>query len=346
MFSHLQDQKNQKVYQSRTGAGNTTTRHPAKNISLQRQGQTGSRPYQGAYADTTAMLGGSLVHHGPFNDRAYLFRLDPADFPGIADRLLAFARGRGYSRIFARIPAPACGHFIASGYLPRARIPGLYQGEVDGYYMAAYRNPLQSNWQDGIDDVLAVAEEKGRKSAASPALEPGFTCTPATPADAPALAAIYRKVFVTYPVPVQDPAYLAREMQRNLQCFCIRDGEKIAAIASAAVDPEGQFAEMTGFATLPEYRGCGFSSHLLRQMETKMRSTGIKTTFAIARARSYPANIIFARAGYTHAGTVPGCVNICGSLEDMNVWYRLLDDRMAAPPRGRSGRTGSARGKE
>ncbi|WP_332450781.1 putative beta-lysine N-acetyltransferase [Methanoculleus sp.] len=342
MFSPLHDQKNQKTYRSRTGAGKTTTRHPAKNIPPERQGQAGSRLYQDAHADTTAMLGRSLVHHGPFNDRAYLFRLDPADVPGIAGRLLALARGRGYSRVFARVPAPACGHFISSGYLPRARIPGLYRGEVDGYYLAAYRDPLQGNWQDGIDDVLAVAEEKGRKGAASTPLEPEFTCTPATPADAPALATIYRKVFVTYPVPVQDPAYLAREMHHNLHCFCIRDGEKIAAIASAAVDPESKFAEMTGFATLPEYQGCGFSDHLLRQMEAKMRSIGIKTAFAIARARSYPANIIFARTGYTHAGTVPGCVNICGSLEDMSVWYRLLDGRMAAPPRGTSGPTGDA----
>ncbi len=332
MVRFLQDQKNQNVHRSHTGAGNTTTLHPAKNSPPQRQGQTGSRPYRGAYADTVAMLGGSLVHHGPFNDRAYLFRLDPTDFPGITDQLLAFARGRGYSRIFARIPAPACGHFISSGYRPRARIPGLYRGEVDGYYMAAYRDPLQSGWQDGIDDVLAVAEEKGRRSTGSPALEPGIACTPAAPADAPALAAIYREVFATYPVPVQDPAYLVREMHHNLHCFCIRDGEKIAAIASAAVDPEGQFAEMTGFATLPEYRGRGFSGRLLRQMEMKMRLIGIKTAFAIARARSYPANIVFARAGYTHAGTVPGCVNICGSLEDMSVWSRPLDDRTKATP--------------
>ncbi|WP_292382998.1 putative beta-lysine N-acetyltransferase [Methanoculleus sp. UBA430] len=292
------------------------------------------------------MLGESQVHHGPFNDRAYLFHLELVDLPGITGRLFALARGRGYSRLFARVPAAACGHFVSSGYLPRARIPGLYRGEEDGYYMAAYRDPLQSDWLDGIDDVLGVAEEKRRKNAASPALDPGFTCTPATPADAPALAAIYRKVFLTYPIPVHDPAYLMREMQKHHRFFCIRDGEKIAAIASAAADPEGQFAEMTGFATLPEYRGHGFSGRLLQQMETKMRSIGIKTAFAIVRARSYPANITFARAGYTHAGTVPGCVNICGSLEDMSVWYRLLDDRMAAPPRDRSGRTGSARGKE
>jgi len=330
MFDHLQDQKNQKVYRSRTGAPKITTRHPAKSTPLERQGQTGIHPYQGAYADITATVGGSLVHHGSFNDRAYLFRLDPADLPGIAGRLLAFARGRGYSRVFARVPAPACGHFVSSGYRPRARIPGLYRGEVDGFYMAAYRDTPRSGWQDGIDNVLAVAEEKGRKGAGSPALEPDFTCTPAAPADAPALAAIYRKIFATYPVPVQDPAYLVREMHRDLHCFCIRDGEKIAATASAAVDLEGQFAEMTGFATLPDYRGRGFSGRLLRQMEAKMRSIGIKTTFAIARARSYPANIVFARASYTHAGTIPGCVNICGSLEDMSVWYRLLDDRMAA----------------
>jgi putative beta-lysine N-acetyltransferase len=91
---------------------------------------------------------------------------------------------------------------------------------------------------------------------------------------------------------------------------------------------------MTGFATLPDYRGHGFAGYLLRRMEGEIRSLGVRTAFAIARARSCPANITFARAGYTYAGTLADSVNICGSLEDMNVWYRPLAGCGAASSQG------------
>lgn len=318
--------KNQKYHLPSIVAGTVSPQSPAKNVPHQRQGRMKPRSPAGAYADTVAMLGKSKIHHGPYNDRIFLFCLNPDDLPGITGRLLALAKGRNYSRIFARVPAPARDHFISSGYTPAACIPGLYHGEMDGYYMANYRDPLPGGWQGGIDDVLTVAREKAREHPVSPALKPGYTCTLATSADAPALAAIYREVFLTYPVPIHDPAYLVREMQESLRCFCIHDGGEIAATASAAVEPDGRFAEMTGFATLPGYRGYGFAGHLLHRMEADLRSTGIRTAFAVVRARSYPANITFARAGYTCTGTLAGCVNICGSLEDMNIWYKPLND--------------------
>ena len=332
MFGSLQDQKDPLP---RTGAGAASTRHAAKNqLPFERlRRREGRRPGKGAHADAVAKLGKSLIHHGPYNDRVYLFHLHPADLPGITDRLLALAKDRGYSRIFARVPAPARDHFLARGYTPGACLRGLFRGDVDGYYMANYLG-ASPDAGDGIDDVLAVARAKAREGAAETALEPGFTCTPATPAAAPALAAIYRDVFETYPVPIHDPAYLAREMQENLRCFCIRDGDRIAAVASAAVEPDARFAEMTGFATLPGYRGHGFAGSLLRRMEAEMHRLGVKTVFAIARARSYPANITFARAGYTCAGTLAESVNICGSIEDMNVWYRPLGFGAAVPAPG------------
>jgi putative beta-lysine N-acetyltransferase len=332
MFGSLQDQKN---HISRTGAKTASARHAAKNIlPFERlHGRQGYRPGKGAYADTIATLGQSLIHHGPYNDRVYLFRLNQADLPVITGRLHALAKDRGYSRIFARVPAPARDHFISCGYTPEAHLRGLFHGEMDGYYMANYLGASPGD-RDGLDDVLAVAQAKARQGTANPVLEPGFTCAPVAPADAPVLAAIYREVFETYPVPIHDPAYLAQEMQGGLRCFCIRTGGRIAAVASAAVDPDAHFAEMTGFATLPDYRGRGFARYLLQRMEAEMRLIGVKTVFAIARARSYPANITFSRAGYTYAGTLADSVNICGSLEDMNVWYRPPGNGEAASPQG------------
>ncbi|MGI6023593.1 MAG: putative beta-lysine N-acetyltransferase [Methanoculleus sp.] len=325
MFSSLHDQKD---HISRTGADAASRRHAAKKTYPppgRLPGQRSHRPRRGAHADTITKLGRSLIHHGPYNDRIFLYHLDLADLPGITDRLLALAKDRGYPRIFARIPAPAHDHFVACGYTPGARLPGLFRGKVDGYYMARYIDAPEGD-AARTDDVLAVALEKARKSApGSATLEPGFAATSIAPGDAPALASIYRDIFETYPVPIHDPAYLAGEMQGSLRCFCILDpGGRIASVAAAEVDVRARFAEMTGFATLPDYRGRGFAGYLLQRMEEDMRSFGVQTTFAVARARSYPANITFARAGYAYAGTLADCTNICGSLEDMNIWCRSL----------------------
>ncbi len=333
MFGSLQDRKN---HIPRTDAEAASTRRAAKKTPPPGRlpGRRSHRPRKGAHADTVAKLGRSLIHHGPYNDRIFLYQLDPADLPRITDQLLALAEDRGYSRIFARVPAPARDHFVACGYTPEACIPGLFRGKIDGYYMANYLDASGGD-MDGINDVLAVARAKARQGAANLVIEPGFTAVPARCEDAPALASIYQDIFETYPVPIHDPTYLAQKMQSNLRCFCIRGpGGRIAAVASAEINSSARFAEMTGFATLPDYRGHGFAAYLLRLMEEEMRSLGVKTAFSIARARSYPANITFARAGYTYAGTLADSVNICGSLEDMNVWYRPLAGCEAASSQG------------
>ncbi len=330
MFSSLQDSKN---HITRTDARPAPVRRPAKQ-TFPPPGRGSRRPRRGAHADIITKLGRSLIHHGPYNDRIFLYHLDEADLPGITDRLRALAEDRGYSRIFARIPAPARDHFVARGYTSGACLPGLFRGRVDGYYMAKYLDAPGIDTA-GIDEVLTVAREKARAGAVDPAIDAGFLAAPATPGDAPALASIYREVFETYPVPIHDPAYLAEEMQRNLRCFCILEpGGRIASVAAAEVDRAGKFAEMTGFATVPGYRGRGFAACLLRRLEEEMRLIGVKTAFAIARACSPPANITFARAGYTYAGTLPESVNICGSLEDMNFWYRTLAGSEVAPSSG------------
>jgi hypothetical protein len=59
-------------------------------------------------------------------------------------------------------------------------------------------------------------------------------------------------------------------------------------------------------------------------METKMKKEGILLAYTIARAISRPINGTFAKAGYQFAGMLTNNTNICGSLENMNVWYRRL----------------------
>ncbi len=273
--------------------------------------------------DTVAALGGSTVQHGPLNDRIYLMHLDRRDLPGILDRLDALAEGEGYGKIFAKVPASARDLFAARGYVTEACVPGFFRGREDGYFLAKYFDPGRNRPEAGLDGVLAAARERAGEDAPVN-LPEGFVSAPATPADAPAIAGLYREVFETYPFPIHDPGYIARTMEENFRYFCIRSGDRIVAVSSSEMDEEAENVEMTDFATHPAFRGYGFAARLLAGMEDAMRDAGMKTAFTIGRAASYPVNITFARAGYAYAGTLVNNTNICGSFESMNVWYKSL----------------------
>jgi hypothetical protein len=54
-----------------------------------------------------ATFGNSIIQHGKHSDRAYLMSLATDDLPAIVPYLDRLASTRGYSKIFAKIPAAA-----------------------------------------------------------------------------------------------------------------------------------------------------------------------------------------------------------------------------------------------
>ncbi len=90
------------------------------------------------------------------------------------------------------------------------------------------------------------------------------------------------------------------------------------------MDPSSRSAEMTDFATLPDYRGFSLASHLLSEMEQNIVDEGIETGFTIARAASIGMNVTFAKGGYEYSGRLRNNTNISGDIESMNVWYKKL----------------------
>lgn len=135
---------------------------------------------------------------------------------------------------------------------------------------------------------------------------------------------VYKKVFQTYPFPIHDTSYLFKTMNNNVDYFCIENDKKIIALSSAEKDENNAYAEMTDFATLPDWRGHGFALILLNKMERSMKKQGITTTFTIARSASPGMNITFAKAGYDYAGRLKNNTNISGKIESMNIWYKKL----------------------
>lgn len=275
--------------------------------------------------DRIEAFGNSSIQHGKHSDRAYLMSLALADLPEILPHLDSLALTQGYTKIFAKVPAQAEEQFTRNAYRAEAEIPGFYRGEEAVVFMGKYFSPERGTEKkpELVENALEVAGEKAPLEDL-PELEDSLLCRPTEPQDAEAMADLYRKVFASYPFPIHNPDYLIETMTSHVLYYGLWDEERLVALASAETDIRGQNAEMTDFATLPEYRSKGLASYLLAQLEEAAAERGIQTAYTIARAYSYGMNITFAKQGYAFSGTLTHNTQISGDLESMNVWHKSL----------------------
>lgn len=214
--------------------------------------------------------------------------------------------------------------FTDAGMSVEAAIPGYYKGREAALVMAKFlsaRRQCPSNERsvEQISKLLSGCREKnGRK-----VLPAGISLEWGRAEHCQAMAGLYGKVFITYPFPVFDPVYLERTMEENF-CYitAIYKGEMVAA-ASAEVNTAEKNAEVTDFATLPEWRGRGLAGCLLEYMERRLISEGTRCLYTIARSGSAGMNRVFAGAGYGYRGVLRNNCNISGGFEDMNVWSKI-----------------------
>lgn len=276
--------------------------------------------------DQIEHLGGSKIQHGPESDRIYLMEFDPADAPGLAVRLVEMGRDKGYGKIFAKVPAPAADDFLAEGFVEEARIPGYYKGEEDGVFLGRFLDETRAAPADPdrIREVIEAAQARQGEGGGGKELpEDGVLRMCAEP-DAGEMAAVYGEVFRSYPFAIDDPEYILETMRTHVQYCGVWIGGKLAAVASAETCPDAKAAEMTDFATRPDFRGLGLAQKLLTCLEEEMQRAGYVTAYTIARAPSFGMNIVFARAGYAFGGTLVNNTGIAGGLESMNVWHKRL----------------------
>ncbi|XCN72043.1 MAG: putative beta-lysine N-acetyltransferase [Candidatus Electrothrix aestuarii] len=274
--------------------------------------------------DTVEEYQGSTIQHGPYNDRIYLMRLaeqSPADFP---QQLVQLAEQKGYSKIFAKVPEYAAAVFFQAGFAQEAEIPGFFSGRTGALFMGYYLNNARQQEDDvaGLENILHIAQDKQKTVVPPP--DAGFCLRSCQQDDVPAMAAIYRQTFASYPFPIHDAGYLLETMQSHVAYFGAESKGELTALSSAEMDREAANVEMTDFATLPEQAGHNLSFHLLQRMERAMQEENIRTAYTIARAASPAMNITFARAGYKFAGRLKNNTNISGKIESMNVWYKPL----------------------
>jgi putative beta-lysine N-acetyltransferase len=275
--------------------------------------------------DIIENIKGSVIQHGPYNNRIYLMRLNTDETHGLIAALDNMALKNGYGKISAKIPAPSWNAFKSADYVKEAVVPGFFTGKTDGFFIAKYFSAGRQKAQN-VEKLLRLVKQAGDGSAnilhrTGKAARDVIACRPS---DAAEMSAIYQQVFKSYPFPIQKQTYLKRMMKEGVLYFCIRIEGKIAAISAAEIDLVNKNVEMTDFATFPKMRGMGLAGMLLSHMDNKTRRLGIKTAYTIARATSHGMNSVFKNSGYTYAGLLKNNSQICGSIQSMTVWYKHL----------------------
>lgn len=276
--------------------------------------------------DKIEYLDGALIQHGPLNDRVYLMKMGEAEPEDLVDGLLKMAVDEGYSKVFAKIPESADEVFMDAGFQKEARIPGFFDGDEPasfmGYFLDSERRREEN--PEKLDGILELTR-KQKTSKNRRSLPVGmFALRTCTTGETNEMATVYRKVFPTYPFPIQDPSYLRKTMSSHVAYFGASAAGRLVALCASEMDRESKNAEMTDFATLPAWRGNRLGAHLLSIMEQVMKTKNMKTAYTIARAASPGINITFAGRNYRYGGRLVNNTNISGRIESMNIWYKPI----------------------
>ncbi|MCA8914919.1 MAG: putative beta-lysine N-acetyltransferase [Planctomycetes bacterium] len=265
------------------------------------------------------------VQYDPYNRRLKFFDMTPQDAranSAISDALRTADGGELYSKVivYAR---PGQDGWRDSGLRREAIIWGFFGNGDDAELWTRYPLTLRSQdiRQDEGDKVAALAINK---EVVEPVLPAGYTCAPASEADATDIAGLMRATFEDYPTPITTEKIAATIRDRTSHFRVVRDPDAaLVACASAEIHHTRRSAELTDCATRQDQRGKGLMSRILRALEEDLADEfGITDVYTIARAYEPGMNCSFAKLGYRYTGRLVNNCRMPDGFESMNVWCR------------------------
>jgi putative beta-lysine N-acetyltransferase len=279
-------------------------------------------------ADSVCRLNGSLIQHGPCNDRVYVIKLGLQDIAATIHSLDSLVGEHHYSKVVVKAPSRARRQFLDAGFIEEARIPGFFPAPDDCLFLSRFFSLKRMEERDlpTYEQIIGHCLSLGMDPE-DHTLPSRYAIRACSSRDAEDLARLYASVFPSYPFPIDNPAHIRTMMGHDTRFYAVSHDHVLAAAASAEMDPPTGTVEMTDFATSPAHRGRKLARHLLSMMERAMTGQGMRIAYTIARAGSPAVNAIFAHSGYRFGGRLVNNTHICGSLESMNVWYKPLREK-------------------
>jgi len=211
----------------------------------------------------------------------------------------------------------------SAGYLLEGRYRGFFNGITAlGYSYFVNEDRKKSPYLEKEDQILQSIFNRKRNGSGAGALPEGLSMRVVTGRDVQPLARLYRNIFSTYPSPLLDPAYIKEVMYSHVLFVAVFKDDLPVSAASADMDLKNGNAEITDCATLPQYRGKGLLTYLIKYLEKEMHAKKINCLYSLARAGSYGMNASLFNLGYHYSGRFINNCHIGGRFENMNLWVK------------------------
>lgn len=281
------------------------------------------------YGETRRISGEGYTYSAFFskrNSRIRVVSYETGNHAAMVHSLKTHGLQQQSGKIFLKTPFADADAFKMCGLTEEAVIKGYYSGQnaMVLSFFADEQRMLPVPETGRREQIITSAGQHPGNATNEMKLQDGFHCRIAAASDARELAQVFGRNFESYPFPVFDPEFILEGMKNNVVYMLVVRGEQIAAVASAETIPRLCNAEMTDFATMPEFRGKGLGTILLHALEQQMTKMGIHHCYTLCRAGSPSINRIFGKAGYSYTGTLVQNCHIGGKFEDMNCWCKTV----------------------
>ena len=269
---------------------------------------------------------GALVYHGNIHNRIYFAEANKVDLGIFLPKMKDLAKKKNYEKILSKAPEESMDILTSNGYIVEAKIPGLYNGTIDGYFLADFINKERySNNEKNLKTIatvktIAIAANKPNTDSHFE-MPVNLTIKKLTSTNFEQLEELHQKAYKYHPNQIKDIAYFSRLKELNHQFYGLFDNEELLVSAILAVHEDEANMEIVDFVTHPDYRGQNLSYFLVQNIKEKMNSLGCLTLYAMVRATSYGLNITYSKHGFILAGTLTNNCMVRDTLESMNVWY-------------------------
>lgn len=259
-----------------------------------------------------------------FNKRIKVVNYGGPNYKDMAKRIDYITKENDFDKVFIKATSDDWEEFMAFGYILEGIFKHYYNGEhgycVSKFYTSERRDSDTIEKENEIIEKLFDYEQNEDEVV----LDGDYEIKIATKEDISEIVSLYDKVFQTYPVPLNNSKYVETLMDNDVLFMYIKYKGDVVSSASADIDFLHMNAEITDCATNPDYRGQGFMSIIINHLEEEMKSRNIVGLYSIARAISFGMNKVFKKQGYSYTGRLINNCNICGKLEDMNLWVKKL----------------------
>ncbi|QGH32620.1 putative beta-lysine N-acetyltransferase [Gracilibacillus salitolerans] len=203
-------------------------------------------------------------------------------------------------------------------------IQGFFNGETALIY-AIFLNSDRKQSEDSEAEKQVMQNIKERmKEGLTFDLSEGYSMRWAEKKDASQMALLYKTVFKSYPTPMNDPEFIKEIMQNQVYFSIIEKEGSVVSACSADVLPEYQSAELSDCATYPNHRGKQLLSYQVSRLIPRVKQMGINVLFSYSRSVSVGMNLVNVKHGFQYGGKMIRNSNIAGSMENMNIWYKIL----------------------